>query len=129
MISIKYVICKIHKKEFLKLDSNNLEIVCLKCIEEGKESQLELINNNNSEENNYNCYKHPDSKGSFYCDQCKEFICKMCFGEEHRSHKCNLPEAIKEEFIQNVQESITFLNELNPVLDRGINNIKKFLII
>ena len=125
LASLKLVICKLHKKEFLKLDSNNFEIVCVKCIEEGKESKLELINNNDSEENNYNCYKHHESKGSFYCDQSKEFICKMCFAEEHRTHKCHLPEIIRQEFEQNVQESINFWSQLNPVLDENINNIKK----
>ena len=122
LLSIKLVTCKIHKKEFLKLDSNNLEVVCLKCIEEGKESQLELISNNDSE---FNCYIHQESKGSFYCDQCKEFICKMCFAEDHRTHKCQLPEIIKNEFIQNVLESINLSSELNPILEENINNIKK----
>ena len=124
--SVKLVICKIHKKEFLKLDSINFEIICEKCIEEGKQSQLELINNDDdSEENKFNCYVHHGSKGSFYCEQCKEFICKMCFAEEHRTHKCHLPEIIKKEFVQNVQESINFSSELHPVLDESINNIKK----
>ena len=125
LASIKLAICKIHKKDFLKLDTNNFEIVCEKCIEEGKESQLELINNNDSEDNIFNCYIHHESKGSFYCDECKEFICKMCFAEEHRMHKCHLPEIIKKEFAQNVQESINFSSNLNPILDESINDIKK----
>ena len=124
--SVKLVFCKIHKKDFLKLDSINFEIICEKCIEEGKQSQLELINNDDdSEENKFNCYVHHGSKGSFYCEQCKEFICKMCFAEEHRTHKCHLPEIIKKEFVQNVQESINFSSELHPVLDESINAIKK----
>jgi hypothetical protein len=126
--SIKLVKCKIHNKEYLKLIPNNFEVVCEKCIEEGNESQLEIINRTESEEeeeNNYNCYIHQESKGSFYCDECKKFICKMCFAEEHRTHKCHLPEIIIKEFVKNVQESIDYSNELSPILNENINNIKK----
>ena len=126
--SIKLVKCKIHNKEYLKLIQNNFEVVCEKCIEEGNESQLEIINRTESEEeeeNNYNCYIHQESKGSFYCDECKKFICKMCFAEEHRTHKCHLPEIIIKEFVKNVQESIDYSNELSPILNENINNIKK----
>ena len=52
---IKFVICKVHNKEYLKLAPNNFEVVCEKCVEEGNESQLEIINTLESEENNYNC--------------------------------------------------------------------------
>ena len=125
--SIKLVICKEHKKSFLKVDPNNYEIVCEKCIEEGKESQLDLKTNLSSEEeeNIFNCYIHKESKGSFYCDECKQFICKMCFAEEHRAHKCHLPEVIKNEFVQIVKDSLKFSNELNPKLEENINDIKK----
>ena len=122
---IKLVICKKHNKNFLKLEPNNYEVVCEKCIEEGNENQLEIINNNDSEENFVNCYIHKDSKGSFFCDDCKEFICKMCFAEEHRSHKCHLPEVISQEFAKNIEESIDDSRELSPALDQSINNIKK----
>ena len=122
---IKFVICKVHNKEYLKLAPNNFEVVCEKCVEEGNESQLEIINTLESEENNYNCIKHIESKGSFYCDDCKKFICKLCFAEEHRTHKCHLPEIIIKEFEKNVQESIDYSNELNPILNNKINDIKK----
>ena len=125
--SIKSVTCKIHKKQYLKIDSNNFEIVCEKCIEEGNESQLELINKflSEEEENIFNCYKHNESKGSFFCDECKQFICKMCFAEEHRTHKCHLPQVIKEEFVQSVKDSINYSSELNPILEENVNDIKK----
>ena len=122
---IKFVICKVHNKEYLKISPNNFEVICEKCIEEGNESQLEIINNEESEEYNFNCYKHNESKGSFYCDECNKFICKMCFAEEHRTHKCHLPEIIIKEFTKNIQESIDYSNELNPILNDKINDIKK----
>lgn len=124
--SIKLVICKIHKKQYLKIEPNNFEIVCEKCIEEGNESQLELMNKFLwEEENKFNCYIHNESKGSFFCDECKQFICKMCFAEEHRTHKCHLPKVIKEEFVQSVKDSIHYSSELNPILEENINDIKK----
>ena len=122
--SIKLVKCKNHKKEYLKLVPNNFEVVCEKCIEEGNESQLEIINNHESEENIFNCYKHKESKGSFFCNDCNKFICKMCFAEEHRPHACHLPEIIIKEFKKNIQESIDYSNELNPILDDSIKDIK-----
>ena len=46
---INSVFCKYHKKEFLKLNQNNFEIVCRKCLEEGNKSQLEIETNTTSE--------------------------------------------------------------------------------
>ena len=41
--SIKQVTCKAHNKSYLKIDPENFEVVCEKCIEEGSENQLEII--------------------------------------------------------------------------------------
>ena len=124
--SIKQVTCKAHNKSYLKIDPNNFEVVCEKCIEEGYENQLEIIRPSLLEtEEVFNCYAHNDLKGSFYCDECNEFICKMCFAETHREHKCHLPEVIKKEFEDNLKESIEYSSELNPILDDSINDIKK----
>ena len=125
--SIKLVKCKIHNKKYLKIDENSFEIVCEKCLAEGKETQLLIENEQDidSEENNFNCYKHIRSKGSFFCEECKKFVCKMCFAEEHRMHKCHLPEIIKKEFEENLQQSIEYSKELNPILNDNINDIKK----
>jgi len=129
--SINSVYCKYHNKAYLKLDQNTFEIVCEKCLEEGNKSQLDIETNTSSEnfentnDTEFNCYKHNEIKGSFYCDECKEFICKMCFAEEHRKHKCHLPEMIKKEFIELLDESINFSSELTPVFNENIIDIKK----
>ena len=63
---IKLVKCKNHNRTYLKLDPNSFEVICLKCIEEGYESQLEIINRPSilsSEENEFNCYMHNTLKG------------------------------------------------------------------
>ena len=131
---INSVTCRNHDRAFLKFDQNTFEIVCQKCLEEGNKSQLEIINNisdNNTSQNTeetydseFNCYVHNDIQGSFYCDECKEFICKMCFAEEHRNHKCHLPEIIKKEFIEQIDESINSSSELAPVFNENIIDIK-----
>ena len=131
---INFVYCRNHDRAFLKFDQNTFEIVCEKCLEEGNKSQLEInniINNNNTSQSlgdtydtEFNCYVHNDTKGSFYCDECKEFICKMCFAEEHRQHKCHLPEVIKKEFIEQIDESINSSSELAPVFNENIIDIK-----
>ena len=129
---INSVYCKYHKKTYLKLNQNNFEIICQKCLEEGNKSQLDIETTATSEnfENSYdnsdfNCYVHNDIKSSFYCDECKEFICKMCFAEEHRKHKCHLPEIIKKEFIEKLDESINCASELTPVFNENIIDIKR----
>ena len=131
---INSVNCKLHQKSFLKIEQNTFEVICEKCIEEGNKSQLEinpetnnLLQNNKNiiKEDEFNCYKHEDKKGSFYCDECKEFICKFCFADEHRKHKCHLPEMIKKELIENIQESINFSSELTPIFNESVIDIKK----
>ena len=131
LLLIKYAICVNHGKSFLKIDQTNFEIVCEKCIEEGVKSQLEInVNLNNSEyidedEKIFNCFLHQDSKGSFYCDDCKEFVCNMCFADVHKEHKCHLPDVIKDEFANDLMEEIDNLNILRPLLDDSVNDIKK----
>ena len=128
--SIKLVTCKNHKKAYLKLEPNNFEVVCEKCIEEGVESQLEILNRpsittTQSGESEFNCYLHNESTGSFYCDDCKEFICKMCFADTHREHLCHLPKKITNDFINDLKESIDDSKELFPILIENLNNIRK----
>ena len=129
--SINSVYCKYHNKTYLKLDQNTFEIVCEKCLQEGNKSQLDIDTNISSEnleniyDSEFNCYKHNEIKGSFYCDECKEFICKMCFAEEHRKHKCHLPEVIKKEFIEQLDEFLNSSSELTPVFIENIIDIKR----
>ena len=127
LIDIKLVKCKNHNKTYLRLDPKNFEIVCQKCLEEGYESQLEILDRPSilsTEENQFNCYMHNDSKGIFFCEECKEFICDMCFAETHREHKCHLPRIIKKKFVENLKEFIAYSSELNPILNNNINDIK-----
>ena len=137
--SIQFALCQDHGKAYLKIDPTNFEIVCEKCIEEGKISQLEILNDLNSidksdnyddteeigEEKQFNCFEHQNMKGSFYCDDCKQFVCKMCFADIHREHKCHLPKIIKSEFFKYLNDEIEYMNNLRPMLDNSVNDIKK----
>ena len=133
--SIKLAKCKKHGKSFLKINPTNFEIVCEKCIEEGNTSQLKIINNfkktinisdeNDEEKSKFNCFEHKNEKGSFYCEDCKQFVCNMCFADVHREHKCHLPKIITNEFINTLNEEIDNSNKLRPILDDSINDIKK----
>jgi hypothetical protein len=125
--SINLVLCKIHGKSFLKINPTNFEIICEKCIEDGNKSKLEIKQKSNKDEEEEKpiCFEHNNSKGSFYCDECKEFICKKCFADIHREHKCHLPKIIRNEFINELNEEIDNTEKLRPILNNSINDIKK----
>ena len=125
--SINLVLCKIHGKSFLKINPTNFEIICEKCIEDGNKSKLEIKQKSNKDEEEEKpiCFEHNNSKGSFYCDDCKEFICKKCFADIHREHKCHLPKIIRNEFINELNEEIDNTEKLRPILNNSINDIKK----
>ena len=128
---LKSALCKIHGKSYLKVN-NSFQIICEKCIEENKISQLKIINNYNEkniddeeEKKRFNCFEHQNIKGSFYCDDCKEFICKMCFADIHREHKCHLPRIIRNEFDDYINKEIDNSSKLGPILNDSVNNVKK----
>ena len=127
--SIKSALCKLHGQLYIKLNPINFEIMCEKCLEEGKISQIEIKNNyneNNEEDKlKYNCFEHQNIKGSFYCDYCKQFVCKKCFADLHKEHKCHLPKVIKNEFVELIKEEIEDTIKLKPILNDSINDIKK----
>ena len=62
--SIKSAICKNHGKSYLKVNPFNFEIICEKCMEENKISQLKIINSSNNnfddeeERKKFNCFEH-----------------------------------------------------------------------
>ena len=132
-LPLNNIYCSLHQTDYLKFDTNSFQIICTKCIEEGKENNLNFSNttiNIKKEKKTYDeetitCINHNDKKGSFYCDQCKEFICKFCFAEEHRMHKCHLPKIISDEFKTYINDSINNTEKLKPVLDNAIEEVSK----
>ena len=49
----------------------------------------------------------------------------MCFADVHKEYKCHLPDVIKDEFTKDLMEEIGNLNNLRPLLDDNLNDIKK----
>ncbi len=135
LFPLNNIFCSLHQKDYIKFDSDSFSIVCTKCLDEGKESHLQFINNNEINiikkekkilsEDEITCFNHNNKKGSFYCDECKEFICKFCFAEEHKKHKCHLPEIISEEFKKYINESISDAEKLKPILDNAIDEVSE----
>ena len=127
LLSIKLTNCKEHGRDYLKINPENFEIVCQKCLNENKECQLEILNRPSfieDDNDDFKCSEHPNTKVCFYCDECKKFVCKMCFAETHKQHKCHLPKVIKKEFIEYVNDSLDNAKKLGPILNDSIIEIK-----
>ena len=133
LFNLNNIFCSLHQKDYIKFDSNSFSIICTKCLEEGKESNLQFENTENNltkekkiiSEDEITCYNHNNKKGSFYCDECKEFICKFCFAEVHKKHKCHLPKIISNEFKKYINDSISDTEKLKPILDKAIDEVSE----
>ena len=45
LFPLNNIFCSLHQKDYIKFDSDSFSIVCTKCLDEGKESHLQFINN------------------------------------------------------------------------------------
>lgn len=88
-------------------------------------SNLEITNADCSsdEDENIECDIHPTAKGSFYCDDCKIFLCKSCFSKSHRLHNSNLPEEIAASFKTSLKEFLASIALLEPKIIESIKTI------
>ncbi len=71
------------------------------------------------------CQLHPDVQGSFYCNDCKIFLCKACFANEHRNHKSNLPEEISVNYKSDLQKLITDISGVKPRIEESLKSISE----
>lgn len=128
LYQISSVRCKIHGNNYLNISKINFSLVCRKCIDEGKK-EFEFIcdskENIKTNKEKIDCYQHTKKKGSYYCDDCKEFICKLCFANEHRNHKSHLPKSISDNFKKYIDSTIDNVKQLKPVLDESLEDIKQ----
>lgn len=126
LINLSSIKCKIHGKKYLLLNKNTFSIICKKCKPmESKENIYIPLKSEEEEEELYNCMTHPETKGSFYCDDCKGFVCKKCFADDHRMHKCHIPSKIAEEFKQYIEEMTKTIEEIKPFLEENLEDLKK----
>lgn len=128
LYSINNIKCKKHGVDYLNISKSNFTLVCSKCIDEDiTEFDFEFgdspISKPTIEE--FECYTHNKKKASYYCDDCKQFICKLCFADEHRKHKCHLPEHISKEFKEYIDKTIDNVKELKPVLEGSLEEVKQ----
>jgi len=100
--------------------------LCKACIQGGeKKKNLEITEDENITQNEeeFECDFHPNSKGNFYCDDCRVFLCKICFANEHRTHNSNLPSDIAMSFKINIQNLVQTVSLFEPKIDSSIKVI------
>ena len=124
--------CKTHGKTEIIIDTKTLRLVCKKCMESGvnTEDNLEALKGDTTsvgelnpsdfldEEDDF-CYMHTTEKIIFYCEDCKDLLCKMCFNQ-HRSHNTSMPEIVRENLILSFVEDIQKLKLSTPKMEESI---------
>jgi hypothetical protein len=120
--------CKVHGKSFIGVDTAKFSLVCHQCQQEGRkgnflEYQAETPEEEEDEDNDYKCNDHPDVPGIFYCDDCKYFLCKLCFANNHRTHYSNIPSLLGEEFKTKIKDLIEKYNLAKPKIEEAYNGI------
>jgi hypothetical protein len=74
-------------------------------------------------EDEIHCDIHPSAKGKFYCDDCKLFICKVCFANEHRSCNSNLLNDTSNNFKKNLKNFGEMMGKFLPKIDESTKTI------
>ena len=85
--------------------------------------EVEENSSQSQSEEDLECDFHPGSKGNFYCDDCRVFLCKICFANEHRSHNSNLPSDIAMNFKQIIQNLVETISKFEPKIEESIKVI------
>jgi len=135
------IFCKLHGKNYLVLDTKSFKLMCKICSDnpnsnlitndkiledQNISNNIEFTNNffsSDNEDDNIECDLHLNKKGSFYCDDCKVFLCEFCFVKFHRAHNSNLPEEIAKNFKNNLKELSNGIFLLEPKIIESIKII------
>ena len=128
--------CKLHGTQHLIIDSKKFKVECLKCLDHGErnhnleinEANFSIASNEEQEEEEMNlegleCHIHPEIMSDFYCDDCKVFLCKVCFTNQHRMHSSNILSEIAEKYKLSLKDLIKSINELKPKLEESSKHI------
>ena len=117
--------CKTHGKDFLIVNPLNFKIMCKICTEISDSDNLEILETEylNEENEDVNCDNHQNLEGIFYCDDCKIFLCGICFSKFHRFHNSNLPEDIVKNFKKILAEITSEISLIEPQIMNGIKTI------
>jgi hypothetical protein len=125
-MNISKVFCFLHGKEFIGLDTHIFKLICRKCIEmnienrdiylytnKDKPKQENNAINKESNQDSPDCVKHSNEKAIFYCDDCKDFICKTCFASDHRSHNSTTNKILAETLRKTLKKDLGTLHSLH----------------
>jgi hypothetical protein len=119
------IICKIHGKDSITVDTSRFIIICTQCIEEGQKGYLENVEDIDEYEDDAEtmCKEHINIPGVFYCDDCKCFVCKLCFANNHRTHNSNILSLIGEGFKQTLRALIEKYCLAKPKVEEAYSGI------
>jgi hypothetical protein len=128
------VSCKRHGQVFIGVDTKKFRLTCKKCQDLGVKVELdfserdnlsEIINVPKSPEDEVFCNSHSEEKGNFYCDDCKVFICKSCFSNDHRKHNSNLLTYISTLFKNNLKDISDEVQKLQPRIENSLEEMSE----
>jgi hypothetical protein len=118
--------CRIHGKTQLKIDTVIFKVFCLGCQGLGdKINNLEVLKplDPDFEETDIECEFHQNAKGKFYCDDCRIFICKVCFANNHRPHNSNLLADTSINFKKNIKKFVETMTKFEPKIDESTKTL------
>jgi len=121
------VSCKLHGQHYIGVQTFKFRLVCKRCLEMGLNGNDFEVNPNfitEDQEFTY-CRDHPNSNGSFYCNDCNHFICKVCFSDNHRNHDSNLPNYMANKFKDNLRNFISQVMKIKPEIEDSLDIILK----
>jgi hypothetical protein len=122
------VSCKIHGQSYIGVQTSKFRLICKKCVETGlKGNDFEVTANaeNGVDDDEIFCKDHSNSKGSFYCNKCNHFICKLCFSDAHRNHDSNLPSFMSNKFKESLRNFIFDIIKVKPDIEERLESILK----
>ena len=137
--------CRVHNLPSIGINSKTFKLQCKNCVFDIKSLEQNLGNfkaeaftldlnepdpspieqieeKEKEEENNDFCPNHPKEKIIFYCEDCKELLCKICF-HQHRTHNTSMPDIIRERLHLSMIDIVEKLKSMKPQVDEGIKDI------
>lgn len=99
---LKNLICKIHHKSNLKIDSQNYILFCEACQSTQSHNDNLIFEDEEASDNcedlsSQCCSYHQTEKSEFFCEDCKVVLCNECF-YDHKLHKCYTFDILSNEY-------------------------------
>ena len=121
------VVCYLHRKEFIAIDTNDFKFVCKKCIEmkidnldsflltsnKYKDNEIPIKKNDQNEIFKDLCSKQIKEIPGFFCKNSQELICTTCFTSIQSKYNSRTIKIISKTIRDEINLHIKFLNEAN----------------